>query len=94
MLSVVSSYLGQVDTSDSKRGYLCSIVGFMPLFNLGGVIETSKVVDVLLPLGRKQHSCVQGHMLCLHYTLCLMQLSVVRNLIFTGSSDDSPWVYY
>jgi hypothetical protein len=35
MLSVVSSYLGQVDTSDSKRGYLCSIVGFMPLFNLG-----------------------------------------------------------
>jgi hypothetical protein len=35
MLSVVSSYLGQVDTSDSKRGYLCLIVGFMPLFNLG-----------------------------------------------------------
>jgi hypothetical protein len=28
------------------------------------VTETSKVVDVLLPLGRKQHSCVQGHMLC------------------------------
>jgi hypothetical protein len=27
MLSVVSSYLGRVDTSDSKRGYLCSIVG-------------------------------------------------------------------
>jgi hypothetical protein len=32
-------------------------------------------------------------MLCLHYRLCLMQLSVVRNLIFTGSSDDSPgWI--
>jgi hypothetical protein len=40
------------------------------------VTETSKVVDVLLPLGRKQQSCVQGHLLCLHYTLCLMQLSV------------------
>jgi hypothetical protein len=51
------------------------------------VIETSKVVDVLLPLRRKQHSYVQGHMLCLHYTLCLMQLSVVRNLILVGFSD-------
>jgi hypothetical protein len=60
----------------------------------GGVTETSKVVHVLLPLGGKQHSYVQGHMLCLHYTLCLMQLSVVRNLIFTGFSDDSPWVDY
>jgi hypothetical protein len=58
------------------------------------VTETSKVVDVLLPLGRKQHFYVQRHMLCLHYTLCLMQLSVVRNLIFTGTSDDSPWVDY
>jgi hypothetical protein len=48
----------------------------------GGVIDTSKVVDVMLPLGRKQHSCVQGHWLCLHYALCLMQLS----------SDDSPRV--
>jgi hypothetical protein len=43
---------------------------------------------VLLPLGRKQHSCVQGHLLCLHYTLCLMQLSVVHNLILKGCSDD------
>jgi hypothetical protein len=59
----------------------------------GGVTETSKVVAVMLPLGRKQHSYVQGHMLCLHYTLCLMQLSVVRNLIFTGSSDNSRgWI--
>jgi hypothetical protein len=31
MLSVASSYLGRVDASDSKREYLCSIVGFMPL---------------------------------------------------------------
>jgi hypothetical protein len=43
-----------------------------------------------LPLGRKQHSYVQGHMLCLHYTLCLMQLSVVCNLILVGCSDDIP----
>jgi hypothetical protein len=27
MLSIVSSYLGRVVASDSKRGYLCSIVG-------------------------------------------------------------------
>jgi hypothetical protein len=44
----------------------------------------------MLPLGRKQHSYVQGHMLCLHYTLCLMQLSVVRNLIVVGFSDWFP----
>jgi hypothetical protein len=43
---------------------------------------------VLLLLGRKQHSYAQGHMLCLHYTICLMQLSVVRNLILMGCSDD------
>jgi hypothetical protein len=54
------------------------------------VTETSKVVDVLLPLGRKQHSYVQGHLFCLHYILCLMQLSVVRNLILEGCSDDIP----
>jgi hypothetical protein len=52
MLSVASRYLGQVDASDSKREYLCSIVGFVPLV-IWGVTETSKVVDVLLPLGRK-----------------------------------------
>jgi hypothetical protein len=60
----------------------------------GGVTETSKVIDVMSPLGRKQYSYVQGHMLCLHYTLYLMQLSIVHNLIFMGSSDDSPWVDY
>jgi hypothetical protein len=54
------------------------------------VIETSKVVDVMLPLGRKQHSYVQGHSFCLHYTLCLIQLSVVHNLILVGCSDDIP----
>jgi hypothetical protein len=29
-------------------------------------------------------------MICLHYTLCLMQLSVVRNLILVGFSDWFP----
>jgi hypothetical protein len=43
---------------------------------------------VLLLLGRKQHSYAQGHMLCLYYTLWLMQLSVIRNLILMGYSDD------
>jgi hypothetical protein len=43
---------------------------------------------VLLPLGRKQYSCIQEYLFCLHYTLCLMQLSVVRNLIRVGCSDD------
>jgi hypothetical protein len=50
-------------------------------------IRTSSVVDVLLLLGGKQHSYARGHMLCLHYTLCLMQLSVVRNLILMEFSD-------
>jgi hypothetical protein len=86
MLSVVSSYLGQVVASDSKRGYLCSIVGSR-LYLIWGVTETSKVVDVLLLLGGKQHSYARGHILCLHYTLCLMQLSVVRNLILMEFSD-------
>jgi hypothetical protein len=45
---------------------------------------------VLLPLGRKHHSCVQGHLFCLHYTLCLMQLFVVHNLILVGCSDNIP----
>jgi hypothetical protein len=45
---------------------------------------------VLLPLGRKQYSYVQEHMLYLHYTLCLIQLSVVCNLILEGYSNDIP----
>jgi hypothetical protein len=31
-------------------------------------------------------------MLCLHYTICLMQLSVVRNLILMGCSGDIPMI--
>jgi hypothetical protein len=45
---------------------------------------------VLLLLGRKQHSYAQGHMLCLNYTLCLMQLSIVHNLILLGVQIDIP----
>jgi hypothetical protein len=86
MLSIVSSYLGRVVASDSKRGYLCLIVGSC-LYLIWGVTDSSKVVDVLLLLGGKQHSYARGHMLCLHYTLCLMQLSVVRNLILVEFSD-------
>jgi hypothetical protein len=86
MLSVVSSYLGRVVASDSKRGYLCLILGSC-LYLIWGVTETSKLVNVLLLLGGKQHSYAWGHMLCLHYTLCLMQLSVVRNLILVEFSD-------
>ena len=43
MLSVVSRYFGQVDASDSKRGYLCLIVGSASIES-GGVTATSKVV--------------------------------------------------
>ena len=53
MLSVVSKCFGQVDASDSKRGYLCSIVGSATI-DSGGVTATSKVVDVLLVLWIKQ----------------------------------------
>jgi hypothetical protein len=61
--------------------------GFMPLV-IWGVIETSKVIDVLLLLGRKQQSCVQGYSYCLHYTSCLRRQSVACNLIPNGCSDN------
>jgi hypothetical protein len=41
----------------------------------------------MLILGGKQHSYARGHMLCLHYIHCLMQVSVVRNLILVEFSD-------
>ena len=50
MLSVTSRCSGQVDACNSKREYLCSIVGSC-LRESGGVTVTSKVADVLLPLG-------------------------------------------
>jgi hypothetical protein len=39
MLSIASRYLGRVDASDSKREYLCLIVGFMPLVIRGSDIN-------------------------------------------------------
>jgi hypothetical protein len=52
MLSVASRGSGQVDTCNSKREYLCSIVGSC-LHLIWIVTESSKVVDVLLLLGIK-----------------------------------------
>ena len=57
--------------------------GFMTPVS-GRVTITSKVVDVLLPLGIKYRYFVQGYLYCLHYTLCLMRLYVACNLIPKG----------
>jgi hypothetical protein len=43
--------------------------GFMPLV-IWESDNNFKVVDVMLLLGRKQQSFVQGYLYCLHYTLC------------------------
>ena len=63
--------------------------GFMPLFNLREVTEISKVVDVLLLLGRKQWSLVHrtSGLFTLHTLLkevvCCLQINTV------GGSDDN-----
>jgi hypothetical protein len=44
----------------------------------------------MLLLGGKQQSYARGYMLCLHYTLFLMQLSTVHKLILMGCSDNIP----
>src|SRR3954464_11152959 len=68
--------------------------GFMPLFNLREVTEISKVVDVLLPLVRKQWSLVHGEsrLFTLHTLLkavvCCLQLNT------GGGSDDNPKVEF
>src|SRR3954464_6307739 len=93
MLSVVSSYLGQVVASDSKRGYLCSIVGSC-LYLSREVTEISMVVDVLLPLARKQWYLIHGTsgLFTLHSLLkavvCCLQLNT------GGGSDDNLNVDY
>ena len=48
--------------------------GFMPLFDVREVTEISKVVDVLLLLGRKQQSFVHG-------TIALFTLHTFLNAI-------------
>ena len=66
----------------------------MPLFNLREVKEISKIVDVLLPLERKQRSLVHGTsgLFTLHTLLkaviCFLQLNTRRG------SDDNLKVYY
>ena len=64
-------------------------IGFMPLFNLREVAEISKVVDVLLPLGRKQQSLVHGT--CGLFTLHTLLKAVVCCLQLNtgGGSDDN-----
>ena len=68
--------------------------GFMPLFNPREVTKSSKVVDVLLLLGRKQQSFV-------HRTIILFTLHAVRKAIICclqlntgGGSDDNLKVDY
>ena len=46
--------------------------------------ESSKVVDVMLPLGEPNDTMSKGICVCLHYALYLMQLSVACNLIKFG----------
>ena len=85
MLSVASRYFGQVDACDSKREYLCSIVGFMPPFlpalewqkraRGGWVVATSEKTMVFVS---------KDTSICLHCTLFLMQLSIACNLIPRG----------
>jgi hypothetical protein len=70
--------------------FFCGIVvvivdGIVVFFMLCHTLASAGVLT-----RRKQHSCVQGHSFYLHYTLCLMQLSVVRNLILVGCSDNIP----
>jgi hypothetical protein len=49
MLSVVCRYLGRVDASDSKREYLCLIVGFMPLVICRCAVATREKTTFLCP---------------------------------------------
>ena len=68
--------------------------GFMPLFNLREVTEISKVVDVLLTLGRKQRSLV--HRTSGLFTLHIFLKEVIRCLQLNtgGGSDDNLKVDY
>ena len=93
MLSVSSSYLGQVDASDSKREYLCSIVGSR-LYLIWEVTKISKIVDVLLLLGRKQRSFV--HETIVLFTLHTLLKAVICCLQLNtgGGSDDNLKVDY
>ena len=68
--------------------------GFMPLFNLREVTEISKVVDVLLLLGRKQRSFIHGTIV--FFTLHTLLKAFIRCLQLNtrGGSDDNLKVDY
>src|SRR5664279_4246329 len=79
----------------SPRGSICLIVGSCLLCAWARVIETSKDEDVLLLLRGKQRClCLLiDYEYCLLYVLCLMQCSVVYNLIPRETSIEviSKW---
>ena len=58
--------------------------GFMPPFRLCSSDRNVTGEDVMLPLGRNSGVSARVHKHCLHYTHCLMRLSVACNLIPKG----------
>src|SRR5664279_944975 len=80
---------------ESPRGGICSIVGSCLLRAWARVTETSKDEDVMLLLRGKQRClCLLiDYEYCLLYVLCLMQCSVVYNLIPREASIEalSKW---
>src|SRR5664279_589112 len=79
----------------SPRGSICSIVGSCLLRAWARVTETSKDEDVLLLLRGKQRClCLLiDYEYCLLYVRCLMQCSIVCNLIPREASIEalSKW---
>ena len=79
MLSVVSRCFGQVDASDSKSGYLYMLdSGFMSPVPGLEMTETTKSLDVLLPLRRKQLCYV--YMSFALFTLRILLNAIIRCL--------------
>src|SRR5664279_3361545 len=80
---------------ESPRWSICSIVGSCLLRAWARVTETSKDEDLLLLLRVKQRClCLLiDHECCLLYVLCLMQCSIVFNLIPREASIEalSKW---
>src|SRR5664279_3486761 len=72
---------------ESPSGSICSIVGSCLLHAWARVTETSKDEDVMLLLRVKQRCLCPfvDYEYCLLYAMCLMQCSVVFNLIPRGS---------
>ena len=81
MLSVAIRCFGPVDACNSKRRYLCHIVGSCLQKSGFELTKTTKVVDVLLPLGIKQWCIVYMSFVLFilhtlfHAIICCLQLS-------------------